>query len=211
VRWMVGSTPGRILDLGAGTGRLTERLLADGHRVLAIDPALPMLSRLSGRLEIPVVAGVAEQLPVRDHVFDAVVVGQAFHWFDHQRAVPEIHRVLRPGGVVGLVWNLRDETVPWVRRLGRVVGAKSSTPDPVGALGLHGFGPVDQRRFRLWQRLDRDGLLDLVSSFSNVSLLSADERATVLADIGTLYDSQRGDPLGLSLPYETYCFRATRA
>ncbi len=211
VRWMVGTAPGRILDLAAGTGRLTERLLADGHRVLAVDPAVPMLAHLTDRLDTPAVAGAAEQIPVRDRVFDAVVVAQAFHWFDHERAVPEIHRVLKPGGVVAAVWNLRDETVPWVRRLGRVIGSEPRTPDPGGALGLYGFGAVQSRQFRMWQRLDRDGLLDLVSSRSYVSVLGADERARVLADAGALYDSQRGDPLGLSLPYHTHCFRAVRS
>ena len=210
---MVGTAPVRILDLAAGTGRLTELLLADGHRVLAVDPAVPMLAHLTDRLDTPAVAGAAEQIPVRDQVFDAVVVAQAFHWFDHERAVPEIYRVLKPGGVVATVWNLRDETVPWVRRLGRVIGSDGQRrrPDPGGALGLHGFGPVQRRQFRTWQRLDRDGLLDLVSSRSYVAVLGADERARVLADAGALYDSQRGDPLGLSLPYNTHCFRAVRS
>ena len=214
VRWMVGTSPARVLDLGSGTGRLTERLVADGHRVLAVDPSPPMLTHLAARLGTPVLAGTAEQIPLRDKVFDAVVVAQAFHWFDHEQAVPEIHRVLKPGGVVATVWNLRDESVPWVRRLGRVMGADVPAvdgPDPGGVLGLHGFGPVERRQFRIWQQLDRQGLLDLVSSRSYVSGLGADERTRVLADVGTLYDSQRGDPLGLSLPYDTYCFRAIRS
>ncbi len=210
VRWLVGDAPLRVLDLGAGTGRLTERLLADGHRVLAVDPSLPMLTH-AVRVGAPVVAGEAERVPVSHRVFDAVVAGQSFHWFDHERAVPEIHRVLKPGGVVGTIWNLRDETVPWVRRLSTVIGAEPDVPDPSGSLGLHGFGAVEQRQFRNWQRVDRRGLIDLVCSRSYVAALGADERTRVLTDVGALYDAHRGDPLGLTLPYDTYCFRAARS
>jgi SAM-dependent methyltransferase len=211
VRWMVGSAPRQVLDLGAGTGRLTEVLVAEGHRVLAVDPSVPMLSHVAGALTSAVVAGRAEQVPVGDGVLDAVVVGQAFHWFDRERAVAEAARVLRPGGVMALVWNQRDESVPWVRRLGRVIGAEPDLPDPSAALGLSGaFRPVETCRFRTWQRLDRQRLLDLATSRSYVATLAADERERVLTDVGALYDANRGDALGLQLPYETLCFRALR-
>jgi SAM-dependent methyltransferase len=208
---MVGTVPRRVLDLGAGTGRLTEVLVADGHRVLALDPSVPMLTHVAGSLTASVVAGRAEQVPVGDGVFDAVVVGQAFHWFDHELAVAETARVLRPGGAVALVWNQRDESVPWVRRLGRVMGAEPDVPDPSAALGLSGaFRPVETHRFRTWQRLGRQGLLDLAASRSYVATLDAGARERVLADVGALYDANRGDALGLQLPYETLCFRAAR-
>jgi hypothetical protein len=110
-----------------------------------------------------------------------------------------------------MVWNQRDESVPWVRRLGRIMGAEPDTPDPSAALGLSGaFLPVETRRFRTWQRLDRGGLLDLATSRSYVAALAPDERDRVLAEVGALYDAHRGDPLGLQLPYETLCFRAFR-
>lgn len=211
VRWMVGATPRRVLDLGAGTGLLTEVLLADGHRVMAVDPSVAMLRHLASRLPGAVVAGCAEQVPVRDRVFDAVVVGSAFHWFDQDRAVSEIARVLRPGGVVAVAWNLRDESVPWVRRLGRLMGAEPHEEDPSAALGLSGaFLPVERQGFRSWQRLDRQGLLDLTLSRSYVATLGARERDRVLADVAELYDASRGDVLGLRLPYRTLCFRAVR-
>ena len=110
-----------------------------------------------------------------------------------------------------MVWNLRDETVPWVRRLSRVIGAEPDPPDPRAVLGLSGlFAPVDTKRFRIWQRLDRRGLLDLVSSRSYVARLGADEREQMLAEVGELYDAYRGDQLGMQMPYETLCFRARR-
>lgn len=211
VRWMVGTTPRRVLDLGAGTGLLTEVLMADGHRVLAVDPSVEMLAHVAKRLPGAVVAGCAEQVPVRDRVFDAVVVGSAFHWFDQDLAVPEIARVLRPGGVVAVAWNLRDESVPWVRRLGRLMGAETHQEDPSAALGLSGaFRPVEREGFRSWQRLDRQGLIDLTLSRSYVATLGDRERERVLADVAELYDASRGDTLGLQMPYRTVCLRAER-
>jgi hypothetical protein len=110
-----------------------------------------------------------------------------------------------------MVWNLRDETVPWVRRLSRITGSEPDLPPPGAALGLSGlFSPVEQRRFRFWQRLDRQGLVDLVASRSHVARLGPDERRRILADVGALYDANRGDTLGLQMPYETVCFRARR-
>jgi SAM-dependent methyltransferase len=148
---------------------------------------------------------------VRDRVFDAVVVAQAFQWFETDRALREIARVLRPGGVVGLVWNMRDESVPWVHRLGTIIGSETDPPAPGAALGLSGaFAPIETRRYRFWQRLDRQRLLDLVTSRSYVAALGADEREQILANVSQLYDAYRGDALGLQMPYETLCFRAVR-
>jgi len=216
VSWMVGSTPRRVLDLGAGTGALTRLLVAARHAVLAADPLPEMLGRLRRRSReatdtLRVVAAAAEQLPLRDHVVDAVTVAAAYHWFDEGRAVPELARVLRPGGTLAMVWNVRDETVPWVRRLSETIGHSADLPDPSGTLGLSGaFGPVEWARFRLYQPVDRAMLLDLVRSRSYVAVLPPAEREDVLTRVGQLYEHQRGDTLGLQLPYVTHCLRAVR-
>lgn len=214
VRFMVGETPCRVLDLGAGTGALTRPLLAAGHAVLAADPLPSMLAHLKRRSASPalrVVAGAAERLPLRQGAVDAVTIGQAFHWFDDERAVPELARVLRSGGVLSMVWNMRDESVPWVRRLGEIIGSESSVPDPSGTLGLSGsFGPVTWQRFRLYQPVDRNGLLDLVRSRSYIAVLDDAEREKVLSRVGELYDRSRGDTIGLQMPYVTSCVRADR-
>ncbi len=119
VAFLVGTSPRRVLDLGAGTGLLTDALLAAGHEVLAVDPSVEMLAQLRARHpDVPAHVGGAEEIPLPDRSVDAVVAGQAAHWFDPVPASAELRRVLRPGGVIGFVWNTRDETVPWVAALG---------------------------------------------------------------------------------------------
>ncbi len=214
VRWMVGDTARRVLDLAAGTGALTRPLLAAGHVVLAADPLPAMLAHLvrrSGTATLAAVAATAEQLPLRVAAVDAVTIGAAYHWFDPDLAVPELARVLRPGGVLAMVWNVRDESVPWVRRLSEIIGHDAELPDPSGTLGLSGaFGPVEWQRYRMYQPLDRSRLLDLVASRSYVAVLDPTERDQVLARVGELYDQRRGDAIGLQMPYVTHCLRTTR-
>lgn len=210
VRWLTGERPARVLDLGAGTGKLTRSLVAAGHDVVAVDPSAPMLTQL--RTALPGVdtrAGSAERLPLDDASVDVVTAGQAYHWFDPATALPEIARVLRPGGRLGLVWNLRDDSVGWVDELwsmfGDHEGRRADEPRMIAP-----FGPVEQRTFRHEQRLDRDGLLGLVASRSYVAVLTAPERDALLARVGTLYDRVAG-PDGVVLPYLTHCYRSTRA
>jgi SAM-dependent methyltransferase len=136
-----------------------------------------------------------------------VVCAQAFHWFDHAQALPEIARVLRPGGVLAVVWNERDESVPWVRRLGRLIGPENH--DSVGAVRESPlFEDLDQEDFRIWQKLDRDGLTDLVRSRSAVAVLDEPERLERLARAQELYDDYGRGHDGMLLPYLTRCYRA---
>ncbi|MBB5787585.1 methyltransferase domain-containing protein [Jiangella mangrovi] len=209
VAWLTGDAPVRVLDLGAGTGKLTRSLVAAGHDVVAVDPSEPMLAQL--RTVLPAVdarLGSAELLPLEDASVDVVTAGQAYHWFDPAVALPEIARVLRPGGRLGIVWNLRDDSVGWVDELWSMFGEHESrrADDPQV---LPPFGPVEQRTFRHEQRLDRDGLLGLVASRSYVAVLPADRRAELLARVAELYDRVAG-PDGVVLPYQTYCFRSRR-
>jgi len=118
VRWVVGDDARRILDLGAGTGKLTRSLVALGHDVIAVEPSSEMIGQL--RLALPGVEaleGAAERIPIPPGRVDVVTAGQAFHWFDAELALPEIARVLRPGGTIGLLWNLWDEESPLVARM----------------------------------------------------------------------------------------------
>jgi ubiquinone/menaquinone biosynthesis C-methylase UbiE len=213
VQWMLGEQPLRVLELGAGTGKLTRSLVAHGHSVVATDPSMEMLAELD-RLGLPVrsVLTGAEQLPFAAQSFDAVVMAQAFHWVDPVRALPEVARVLRPQGRLALVWNVRDDSVPWVRRLTALLhGSAGDEPGRVDVLEQSPlFGAVERVRHRFWQQLGLDGLLGLVQSRSEVALLGTEERRELMRQVEELYAEYGRSQQGMRLPYFTYSFR-TRA
>lgn len=202
--------PQRVLELGAGTGKLTARLVAHGHDVLATDPLPQMLGHLRHTLpDVPTAQAAAERIPLPDRSVDVVASAQAFHWFDPARALPEIARVLRPGGTVALVWNERDERIPWVRRLGEALSGPEQRTDPTHDLiGSGLFGYVEHATFRLWQPLDRETLRDLIRSRSHVAVLDEQARAAVLARVDAVYDDYGRGADGMLLPYVTRCFKA---
>ena len=212
VRWLAGDEPRDVVDLGAGTGKLTRALLALGHRVTAIEPLPEMLELLPATAPGAfAVLGNAEVIPLPDAHADVVTCAQSFHWFDHTVALPEIARVLRPGGRLALVWNTRDDRVPWVARLSELIGSESvgirDGHAPIDESGL--FEPVETATFEFEQLLDREQLLDLVLSRSYCAKLPAAEREPTLEAVGKLYDEAAG-PDGLALPYVTECFRSTK-
>ncbi len=213
VRWLAGEAPSDVLDLGAGTGKLTRSLAALGHRVTAVEPLPAMLVQL--RVAAPgaiALEGTAEQIPLQDEAVDVVTVAQAFHWFDAEQAVREIARVLRPGGVLALVWNQRVEGERWIEVLS---GGWQGSDDPgveedEGAIAVSGlYGPVERATFGFTQRLDRDGLRDLVLSRSYCAVLPEAHRRPVLAQLDVLFDEHAVDG-EIELPYRTECFRAVR-
>jgi SAM-dependent methyltransferase len=212
VRWLVGSEPHEVVDLGAGTGKLTRSLVALGHRVTAVEPLEEMRAQLTVAVPgVTVIAGSAEAMPLPDTSADVVVSAQAFHWFDHDNALPDIARVLRPGGRIALVWNSRDDRDPWMARLSEIIGnetiEESDVVPVLDAIGL--FEPVETAVFVFEQVLDRDGLLDLVLSRSYLAKLPSTEREPVLEEVGSYYDETATDG-GVRLAYVTECFRARR-
>ena len=208
VQWMAGSSPGTVLELGAGTGKLTASLLALGHMVVATDVEAQMLRPLRKWLTGAGVAQArAEQIPLASSSVDVVVAGQAFHWFEPEPALAEIARVLRPGGTLALVWNLRDETVPWVRKLGRLIGSEPPE-DPTDLLEDSGlYDGIEHHTFRHWQEVHRDSLVGLVESRSAVIDLPDDKRKALLAKVGELYDDYGRGHDGMLLPYHCEAFR----
>jgi SAM-dependent methyltransferase len=210
VRWLAGDEPADVVDLGAGTGKLTRGLVALGHRVTAVEPLEEMLERLRRAApQARAVTGAAEQLPLPDASADVVACAQAFHWFDAQPALREIARVLRPGGRVALVWNIRDDRERWTAGLNDMIGREAvdsrDAETPLAASGL--FEPVEVAVFSFVQRLGRAELLDLVRSRSYCAVMEPRERDAVLARVSALYDVHAG-PDGIDLPYRTRCYRA---
>jgi SAM-dependent methyltransferase len=212
VRWLAGDELRDVVDLGAGTGKLTRALVALGHRVTAIEPLPQMLELLPAAAPGAfAILGNAEVIPLPDEHADVVTCAQSFHWFDHPVALPEIARVLRPEGRLALVWNTRDDREPWVARLSGLIGSesvsKADSAEPVAASGL--FGPVETAQFEHVQTLDRELLLELVRSRSYCAKLPPPEREPILDAVGELYDEVAG-PDGVRLPYVAECFRASK-
>jgi SAM-dependent methyltransferase len=210
VRWLLGDQPQTVLELGAGTGKLTRVIAGLGHDVHATDPDEAMLQILERQLPgVRTAQASAEEIPLGDASVDAVVAGQAFHWFDLDRALPEIARVLRPGGRICLVWNHRNEKIPWVRRLGTIIGTQEQDTDPAQALIFSElFGFVEDHEFTHWQVIDRRSVQDLVLSRSNVAVLDEAGRASKLAEVLAFYDEYGRGMDGMQLPYVTKCYRA---
>lgn len=200
----------RVLDLGAGTGKLTRSLVAAGHDVVAVEPSGPMLELLrAGLPSVETHEGTAEAIPVDDASCDVVIVAQAFHWFDSAAAVPEIARVLRPAGRLALVWNLRDVSVPWVREFWSVIAPDE--PRTVVSADLPDgspFGPWDRADFTFTQAVDRDAAMELALSRSYVASASPERREALLDRAGWVFDAHTS---GIAdIRYTTYCFRAER-
>jgi ubiquinone/menaquinone biosynthesis C-methylase UbiE len=172
-----------VLDLGAGTGKLTRALVRVGARVVAVEPGPAMLAELAGAVpQADAVLGAAEAIPLPDESVDAVVCGQSFHWFRREEALPEIRRVLRQGRGLGLIWNLRhpdDELQGAVTALlgPFVPPGRESVPTSVEDLVAETFADVARRTVCFEQELDADGLVARVSSISFVAAADAARQA----------------------------------
>jgi SAM-dependent methyltransferase len=199
-----------VLELGAGTGKLTGSLLARGCTVTASDPSAAMLTLLRSRAPSAApVLGLAERIPVRARSVDLVVAAQSFHWFDAPRVLDEVARVLRPGGRFAVVWNQRDERIPWVKRLGAIIGSAETQADPTDVIDESGmFETVERATFRFWQPMSQQSLRDLVASRSAVAVMSDLERDRVLRKVDELYAGYGRGADGMLLPYVTTVCRA---
>jgi SAM-dependent methyltransferase len=203
VAFLVGDGARRVLDLGAGTGLLTEVVLDAGHDVVAVDPSPEMLRELAARLPGVVTAvGTAEAIPVADAAVDVVVAGQAAHWFDPAPAAREIRRVLRPGGTLGFVWNTRDERVPWVGALGKLIAeeARGHEADQgvVDCFAAELAADVDVFESGIVQPVTREDVVAGIATRSYVALMDDVRRAAFLAGIRELLD-QHPDTRGREL------------
>ncbi|WP_277211822.1 class I SAM-dependent methyltransferase [Isoptericola croceus] len=218
VDWMVPRDAVRVLDLAAGTGLLTGRLVDRGLDVVAVDASRPMLDELTTTLpDVVTHVGTAEEIPLPDAAVDAVVVGQAWHWFDPPRAAAEIARVLRPGGTLAVVWNDRDERIDWVRRFGEILH-RGDELHPVSEQGGNTpavgdpFGELEVAEFRWMHHLATADLRALAGSRSYLLTLPATEREQLLQEVDDLVVTHP-DLAGTSeiaMPYITTAYRARR-
>ena len=191
-----------VLDLAAGTGKLTRALVARRLKVLAVDPSAEMLAQLrTGLPDLEVREGTAEAIPLEDATVDAVTVAQAFHWFDPQPALREIHRVLRPNGGLALFSNLRENADPVQVAWEEIVrDAKASVRDretldkraEIARSGL--FGPLEELEDRWTQHLSVDEFVGLVASRSYVSRLASPERERILSEVRAAAE-RLGEPI----------------
>jgi len=184
------------------------------QHVVAIEPLEPMIERLGATAaHLPGVCARAEAIPLRDACADVVTVAQAFHWFEQGSAIPEIARILRPGGFLSLVWNFRDEGVPWVADLTRLIGTEALDARWSEALdAAPAFERVERQTFRFDHRLDRDGLLAWARSRSYVASLADDDRAAVLEEVERLWRTHPdlgGAPV-VTVPFVTVAYRYRR-
>ncbi|MEO5662468.1 MAG: methyltransferase domain-containing protein [Nocardioides sp.] len=211
VAWLLDGDAKIVLELGAGTGKLTRQMVDQGHAVFATEKDPAMLEVLRERVpEVSAKVAGAEEIPANDRSVDVVIAAQAFHWFDHELAIPEIARVLKPGGHVAVVWNLLDQRIPWVRKLVQVMGEAhvwgDGSKEVLEATDL--FEAIEHETFAFWQDVDRDTLVDVVASRSYIASLPDDEREAKLDAVRALYDDYGRGHDGMQLPYVVECYRA---
>lgn len=214
IAWLAGDRPSgsRVLDLGAGTGKGTRTLLELGMRTTAVDPSEGMLAALRRAApDAQVLVGAAEAVPLGDASVDAVVVLQAWHWFDEARTVAECARVLAPGGTVGIGWHVRDERVPWVAALSDAAGRREDTlaadrGEDAPDLGP-AFGPPEVETFSYEHVVTVDQLVDLAASWSYLALADdRDDRLAAVRAVGQAESARSADGL-VRIPHRTRCFR----
>jgi SAM-dependent methyltransferase len=205
-----------VVELGAGTGKFTTHLATSGAQIIAVEPVANMRAKLTERLPtVQVVDGTAESIPLPDQSVDAIVAAQAFHWFGADLALVEIHRVLKPGGHLGLIWNVRDESAPWVHRLTEIIDPHEGTAPRYRSMEWMSafqsgnlFTPLETRAFDHLQRVTPEGLIDRVASISFIAALPEAERDAVLDQVRTLLQTEpalRGRDQ-IDLPYRTHAY-----
>jgi SAM-dependent methyltransferase len=215
------SAGSRIVELGAGTGKFTRLLAASDATVIAVEPVAAMRRKLVELLpDITILDGTAESIPVDDSSADAVMAASAFHWFRARESLGEIHRVLKPGGGLGLMWNVRDESVDWVRELTRIVEPfTGSTPrykslDWMEAFrDFPQFSPLERAEFSHSEISTPAAIVDRVASISFIAALPVAERQAVLAQVAAMLQSNAltRNRERIDFPYRTHVYWCRKA
>lgn len=212
--WLIPAAARNAADIGAGTGKFTALLAARGLHTVAVDPSVDMLEQLRRTLPaVSAVEGTAERTGLPADAFDLVTVAQAWHWIDPLPASTEIARILRPEGVLGLIWNQLDTSVPWVHRLSRIMHAGDvHKPHFTPPLGPE-FTDLESHLTRWEDAVTTADLLELAKSRSYYLRASEPTRAKVLGNLDWYLHEHLGHAPGelLPLPYLTQTWRASRA
>ncbi len=204
----------RVLDLGAGTGIFTRQLQAHVGEVVAVEPSSSMRETMIATTPgVTVLDGRDDAVPLEDASVDAVVVAQAFHWFDAPRALAEIHRVLVPGGGLALIWNERDESIDWMAALTvamrwDVHRPYSSNGDVARVVGEGPFEDVQRHQFEHRQWLTRDQVYRRVLTTSYVSIMGEDDQRALLAEVRRVIEPL-GEPIDFAYRTDLYLARAS--
>jgi SAM-dependent methyltransferase len=226
-----GASPAPIdvLDLGAGTGKLTAQLAelsADGGKlqVTAVEPDPQMLAELKRQLPaVRALAGKAEEIPLPDHSIDLVIAGQAIHWFNLDLAIPEIARILRPGGVLAGLWNADDARVAWVAGLHNASGRRTVVPiggterddeemnDWLGSAGKRLFWPPEEAEFTHFHVRTAESMIATLRTHSAFLIMTPPEREAALGEVRRYLDRTPETSSGeFNLPLVTLALRAVR-
>ena len=219
--WLIPPAAQAVLDLGAGTGAVTRELIGRAPRIIAVEPDERMRAVLAARCpEAEVLAGRGEDIPLPDASVDAVVISSAWHWLDPERAVPEITRVLRVGGVLGVMWISRDMRAPWVAEFNRLAReSREADRRPDGAPAGHRrrevtfppgtpLSPAEQHTVEFSLSMTKDELVGLLGTYSGVITLDPERRADFSRRVRTFLDRQPWDRT--DLPLICRCLRSTR-
>ena len=208
------------LDLGAGTGKFLARLRAAGATLSAVEPVPAMLEQLvAANPDVIAKPGTAEHIPFSDCSFDVVVCAQAFHWFATVEALAEIRRVLTPGGALGLIWNVRDESVGWVAALSEIIRPyernvpRYHTQEWRQRFPADGFSPLMERRFPNAHRGPPEQVIvDRVLSISVIAALPIEQQALVASQVRELIarSPELASSSVVTFPYYTAAFSCGR-
>jgi ubiquinone/menaquinone biosynthesis C-methylase UbiE len=217
--WVIPPGAQAVLDLAAGTGLVTRELIGRAPTVYAVEPDERMRSVLAARCpQAQALAGRGEDIPLPDASVDAVTISAAWHWLDPQRAVPQITRVLRPGGRLGVLWVSRDDRVPWVAEFQRFAREAREADRPPGQRPRQRqveFPPgtpmsaVEQSSFEYSVPMTKDELAGLLGTYSGIITLEPDQREEFLARVRSFLDRQPWDQV--ELPLICRCLRSERS
>lgn len=210
----------RALDLGSGTGKFLPRLLATGAGVMAVEPLAEMRHHLTAHFpDIEAVAGSAQAIPLPDSSVDAVICAQCFHLFATPQALAEIHRVLKPGGALGLIWNIRDSRIHWVAEVIKIMAPYDNWPPGWEAMEwrkafpARGFGPLLEREFQNPHSGPPENVIvDRALSVSSIATLPSAEKDRVISQLWDLIarTPELAGQREISFPNVTYAYSCGR-